>query len=462
MAALRRVAVGLMLAVCGATPVRAQTSLSIYSDGRIVVRRTMPQGLVKGRNVVTLELDDVDLATVFSPDTAVTVASSVLRPATDRGAALAAAVGQTLPFVRARGDTVMATIVRASPPQYRLPDGKYLLVEPGEPLFPADLVRAASQATLVLDAARSRPVTDLAWVTDGGRWYAVYQVLLEADGMAVISGNASIAMAGMKADSAVIQLVAGTIARVRPGSPVMMAPAIAGRMAMAAEAAAPMAEEAVGETHVYTLPTRLTLEPGVPVTTALFPRASAPVVQELIVSGVLPFRGFLGNMGADAEPNRVPVEVWYTIKRPRGTSFGDRPLPGGTVQLYAADSSGRVQLVGEAGSDHTAPGRDLRVRSGDSFDVTAERVQTDYLQEQLPPVRRGVARQRITASYRVTLSNAKPDPVSVDVREARGGVWSVTASSVPAEKLSSSEVRFRVAVPARGDATLTYTVQIEQ
>ena len=37
----------------------------------------------------------------------------------------------------------------------------------------------------------------------------------------------------------------------------------------------------------------------------------------------------------------------------------------------------------------------------------------------------------------------------------------MTDSSVAAEKLSATEVRFRVAVPARGDATLTYTVQAE-
>src|SRR5207244_6478930 len=167
---------------------------------------------------------------------------------------------------------------------------------------------------------------------------------------------------------------------------------------------------------------------------------------------------FLGQ--ARGEENRVPVEVWYTLKRARGTPFGERPLPGGIVQLYQADSAGRLQLVGEARTTHTAPGRDLRVQSGDAFDVTAERVQTDYGQEQLPPPQRGVpGRQRITASYRVTLTNAKPAAVTVDVREARYGAWKVVESSVPAEKVSATEVRFRVTVPANGDATLTYTVQ---
>jgi hypothetical protein len=223
---------------------------------------------------------------------------------------------------------------------------------------------------------------------------------------------------------------------------------------------AAIAEEAVGETHVYQLPGRLNLEPGVPVTTALFPRASAAVNREFVVPGVLPWRGYFG--GIPTDPTQAPVQVWYTIKRARGSAFGDRPLPGGTVQLYQPDSESRVQLVGEAAIGHTPAGKDLRVQSGDAFDVTAERVQTDFNQEQIPPARRGLnPTMRVTASFRVTLRNAKAEAVMVDVREVHQGEWRVTASSLPAEKLSASEVRFRVPVPAGGEAVLTYSVQID-
>jgi hypothetical protein len=279
---------------------------------------------------------------------------------------------------------------------------------------------------------------------------------------AQVTGTATVTSQALRADSADVQLVAGAIRRTRSSSvPAPMADMVAQRGFVApAEEKAYAGEEAVGETHVYQLPGRLTIEPNVPVTTALLPRSSAPVVQELVVPGVLPWRGW---MGQNPEPNRVPVQVWYTIKRAAKTPFGDRPLPAGTVQLYQADSSGRVQLIGEASNDHTAPGRDLRVQSGDAFDVTAERVQTDWSQEQLPPIRRGMPnRQRVTAAYRVTITNAKAEAVNVDVREAHFGSWKIIESSVPPEKLSSTESRFRVAVPAGGEATLTYTVQIEQ
>jgi len=436
-----------------------QTSLSIYSDGRVVVRRTLPQALEKGRSTLTLKIDGLDPATLFSPDTSVALVSAVARPATDRGTALQAAVGQTLAFVHGKGDTVRATVLRVAPPQYRLSDGRILLAEPGEPLFPAELVRTLPEVAVVVEAARARPRTELAYVTQGASWEAVYQVLLTG-GRCQVSGAATIASQSVRADSAEVQLVAGAINRGRPGPRPEFE--VAGFVRQRApEAPAPAAgEEAVGETHVYLLPARVALEPGTPVTTALFPRSSVGYSQELIVPGVLPWRGFLGS--SPAEPNRVPVEVWYTLKRARGTPFGDRPLPGGTVELYQPDSAGRVQLVGEARSDHTAPGRDLRVQSGNAFDVTAERVQTDYGQEQIPPPKRGMpARQRVTASFKVTIANAKAEAVTVDVREARFGVWRVVESSVPAEKLSATEVRFRVSIPASGDATLTYTVQAE-
>jgi hypothetical protein len=449
--------------VAALAPLRAQTSLSIYSDGRVVVRRALPQPLQKGRNTLTVPLDGLDGATLFSPDSAVALVSAVVRSPSTPEAALAAATGQTLSFVRPRqtggADTVHATVVRTDPPQFRLADGRFLLSPPGEPLFPSELVRTAPEAIVTLEATAARPRTDLAYVVDGAAgWQAGYQVVLQG-ARCQVSGSATITSASLRADSAEVQLVAGSINRARPAAPAPRAYR-AGAIQMQEIAVTGTSEEAVGETHVYQLPGKPSLSPGVAVTAALFPGTSVAYTQEFVVPGALPWRGYFAQSAA--EPDRVPVQVWYTLKRSRGTPFGERPLPGGTVRLFQADSAGRLQLVGEARSDHTAPGRDLRVQSGDAFDVTADRVQTDYNQEQLAPPKRGMApRQRITAAYKVTITNAKTQPVSVDVREARFGVWQVTESSIPPEKLSATEVRFRVSVPAGGDATLTYSVQAE-
>jgi hypothetical protein len=203
-------------------------------------------------------------------------------------------------------------------------------------------------------------------------WEAVYQAILTGQS-ASVTGTATVTSQAMRADSAQVQLVAGSIRRARLRQPNQDRFELAA--VVVAEGTAVAEEEAVGETHVYTLPDPITIEPGVPVATALFPRVNTAVSQEFVVPGVLPWRGYIGAQPGESRP---PVQTWYTMRRSRGSPFGDRPLPGGTMQLYQADAAGRLQLVGEAAIGHTAPGRDLRVQSGDVFDLSVERVQTEY------------------------------------------------------------------------------------
>ena len=96
----------------------------------------------------------------------------------------------------------------------------------------------------------------------------------------------------------------------------------------------------------------------------------------------------------------------------------------------------------------------MRLPAGSAFDLTATRVQTSY------STRRDSTRTIATADYRVTIKSAKDSAATVEVLEERGGEWSIVSSSLPAEKLSSTRTRFRVRVPAQGEATLTYRVRV--
>jgi hypothetical protein len=108
--------------------------------------------------------------------------------------------------------------------------------------------------------------------------------------------------------------------------------------------------------------------------------------------------------------------------------------------------------------DHTPAGEDLRLSAGTAFDLTARRVQTTYVTRR--DSTKAGWRTSATADYRVTIRNATDSAATVDVREERSGEWSVLQSSVPAEKLSSTITRFRVKVPARGEATVTYRLRV--
>jgi len=460
----RRQMAVLSLLIVGVMPASGQTSLSIYSDGRVVVRKTMPQKLQRGTNIFALDLPGLDPATLFSPDSNVAVTSAVLRPATDADAAMRASVGRTLTFVRAK-DTIQATVLSVTPPQFKMPNGLISFSVPGEVEFPNEsgLIHGRPEAVVTVDATRARDATELAYISQGITWEAVYQALLGGSGSATVNGAATITSTDFKVDSATVQLVAGSVNRAR--NPVTSRDQFVPRgfngVAMttgALKTAGYAAEETVGETHVYELPGPISVDLNTPVTSALFPKAHADYSRDYIVSrGALPWSGAI-----TYDTTRLPVEVWYTFKRPRGTPFGDRPLPGGTMELFQRDSAGRVQLVGEATFGHTPAARDLRVLTGVSFDVTAARVETDYRDSVLVPAAlRRPQRVRHWLTYLVTLTNARREAITVDVREGQGGVWKVTQSTVPPEKLSAAEVRFLVPVPANGTATLTYTVQVD-
>ena len=184
---------------------------------------------------------------------------------------------------------------------------------------------------------------------------------------------------------------------------------------------------------------------------ALFEPSSAPVVKRLVVRSGIPYWGDLPQYG---DARDVPVAVTYVVTRALKTPFGDTPVPGGVARIYQKDDAGRLQLIGESSLDHTAAGQPLELDAGTAFDLTAKRTQTTYASS-----RDKNGRTTATADYSVALANATDSAATVDVYEERGGEWSVLQSSIPSERVSSTRVRFRVVVPAKGAAELTYRIK---
>jgi len=450
-------AAGLFVLLASALPgaLEAQTSLTIYNDGRVLVRRTVGVAVPKGASTQRIALGTLDPASLFSLDSAVTIGTLAYDGAVDEASVLRRSVGRRVVFrLPESKDTISALVLGVDPLRLQLPDGTVSFTMPGAALYPGDVVVADPAATLRLESERAQKELRLGYFTAGAAWQASYQVVLGgAD--ARVTGSAVVESQTLRAEDAELQLLAGAVGRAEPAAP---PPVPLRARAMAAEAydkVATASEQRVGEFHLYSLPGRTTLLPGLTSTIALFEPAQVKYERFYVVRGQVPWWGMLPQEGDETE---VPVEIFYTLKRPRKTEFGDRPLPGGIVRLFQADSSGRAQLVGEAAMDHTPAGEDVRLPAGAAFDLTARRVQTSYVTRR--DSTKAGWRTQATADYRVTVRNAGDSAVTVDVREERGGEWSVLQSSVPAEKLSSTITRFRVKVPAKGEATLTYRVRV--
>ena len=444
-----------VLALGGASVLPAQTGLTIYNDGRVLVRRTLPLAIGSGVSNHRLSLGLLDPSSLFALDSGVAVVGSSYDQSVDEVNTMRRAVGQTLKFLTGRErsgvpDTISATVLGVNPERFRLAGGQVVFNRPGLPLYPAELVLTDPTLALALRSARSWPSLRLGYFTTGASWNADYSVVL-GRGTARITGQAAIPSSTLKVEDAEVQLLAGSVGRAGFAKGIN-APMVLERMAAADMAQSEASEQQVGEAHLYTIPGRVTLEPGVTSSVALFEPASAPWERSYVVRGLIPWYGMLPQYGNEENP--VPVEVHYTLKRTPKTPFGDLPIPGGVFRLYQADDAGRLQLIGESSAGHTAPGTDLRLSAGSAFDLTAKRVQMSY------STRRDSLRTIATADYRVTITSAKDTAVTVDVIEERRGEWTVISSSLPAEKVSSTRTRFRVRVPAMGETVLNYRVRV--
>ena len=430
-------------------PVAAQApSLTIYNDGRVLVRRSIPVRVPRGPSTHRIDVGTLDLATVFSRDSQVTITAATYDGATDMQSVIRRSIGRRLTF-RQGGvkDTVSAKVLAVDPERYEMPDGMVTFSMPGTPQFPRDLVVVDPVLSLSVESRRAREGLDLGYFTSGGSWQASYQVILGAKA-ARVQGSAVVRVDRLSVEGASVQLLAGSVGRAQV--PRDQQRGLGYAQAFRVEEMTVATEERVGEFHLYTLPGTLDLAPGVETSRALFEPATTGYERRYVVRGFLPYRGPLVQTG---EEPQSPVEVRYRIERRNGSEFGDTPLPGGILRLYQADEGGRLQLVGEANVDHTPAGRDVTVSAGLAFDITAKRVQTSYT-----TVRQG--RYTVaTADYEVSLANATDQDVTVDVLEERFGEWSILESSVTAEKVSSTVTRFRVPVPAGGEASLTYRVR---
>ena len=441
-------------AVLAPAPLAAQQSVTIYNDGRILMRSTVRSPVPSGSSTHRVSGGFLDAGSVFSLDSVVAIMGASYDAAVDEANTLRRAIGRKLVFETYVKDGVMQTVeaevLSVEPELYRLGDGTLSFQRPGRPRYPAELVLVAPTLSLSVRSTSARDALRLGWFTDGGSWNANYAVIL-GKGTARVSGQAEIQSGRLNIESGEVQLLAGEVGRAPAAAPMARQRVQQMVMSKAAMADASAAEEGIGESHLYTIPGTLTIKPGTSTVASLFDPASTNWTRRYVVRGQLPWYGPLPQYGEEEQP---PVEVQYILKRALKTTFGDAPLPAGTWRLYEADAGGRPQLIGEAGGDHSAAGQDVKLWAGNAFDLTAERVQTEYATSRVN--NRTIAH----ASYRVTVSNAKDSVLTVEVVEDRRGEWTLVESSLPGEKVSSTETRFRISVPARGRASLTYKVRV--
>ncbi|MDP1646083.1 MAG: DUF4139 domain-containing protein [Thiobacillus sp.] len=323
---------------------------------------------------------------------------------------------------------------------------------PGRLAFPGVPDTLRDRPTLVISLANPVAGTqdlELSYLTGGLSWRADYVAELNArDDQLDLNGWVTLTnQSGAAYPNARLQLVAGDLNRVRDAQPEPRA-----TMAMAAKVAdaAEMQQESLFEYHLYTLQRPTTLAENQTKQVALMSATRVPVKKEFLLEGANYY--YSGQYGELGQKMKVGVFVEFTNE---GEGLGI-PLPRGVIRLYKKDSQGNAQFVGEDRIDHTPKNETVRLKLGDAFDLTADKKQTAFQKLE------GTSRYNYVfeSAYEIVLKNAKPEAVTVKVREPMPGDWTMVNESQPHTKAASGTAEWRVLVPAEGKVTLSYRVRV--
>lgn len=139
-----------------------------------------------------------------------------------------------------------------------------------------------------------------------------------------------------------------------------------------------------------------------------------------------------------------------------------RPLPEGLFRIYAQNGN---QFLGENRLKALAEGERGEVEYGQAFDISAHRKQLDF--EKLGPSRKDnnfetPYETTYETTYEITLRNARPAGVVVEVIESFNGEWRILEESARHVKKDAFRAVWSVAVPAKGETVLRYKVRVEQ
>lgn len=318
--------------------------------------------------------------------------------------------------------------------------------------IPANLRDRPTLVTQINNKIIAEQTVELSYLTGGLSWKADYVAELSPKEDSVdLSGWVTLTnTSGATYNNARLQLVAGDVNRIQENYPSAMV--MRKNIGKLAEAAAPMTEESLLEYHLYSLDRPTTIAENQTKQVALLSATGVPVRKELVLRGAdYYYQSSYGDLGT-----KLKVGVFIEFDNKEATKLG-MPLPKGIMRVYKKDSAGNAQFVGEDSIDHTPKNEIVRLRLGESFDVTADKKQTDF--KTLPRPSKG--NSAFESAYEITFKNAKKEKMVVTVQEPISGDWTITSESQPHKKVNSHLAIWKVEVPAEGSTTLSYRATVK-
>jgi hypothetical protein len=464
-------------------------SLTIYNQEFAVVKQEIPLDLNPGENEITvnditmhLEPDSVILRDPSGKHVINVLEQNYRADPVSRLSLLSLYEGRTIDFELPDHSTVKGKVIRSGylPADYfdmngyvqRYPGREEAIIEvngrlrfdlPGTPIFPdltAETILKPRLEWLLTTDKPGRFPAEFSYVTGGLTWQADYNVIApeKGDVVDVVGWVTMENRSGKTFESACIKLMAGDVNKIarRGGG---MAGGIMAQSA-AASMPPPVTERAFDEYHLYTLERTTTLRDR-ETKQVEFIRASGVIAKQVYVYDGLKidsnryngwnWENFRNDHSYGTESNR---KIWVMREfRNSDANHLGMPLPKGRVRFYRRSDDGQVEFTGENMIDHTPHDEAVGIYTGNAFDLSGERRQTDYTLD--------TAHNTATESFEIKVRNHKKEPCEVRVVEHlyRGETWEIVSKSSDYKKNDSNTIEFPIAVSPDEEKTITYTAR---
>lgn len=473
------VSAALATALAGLTPAHAAPpTLTVYSGDHDAVVRSDAEpggpGFALYQSGIGFDLkageNDVRLGGLPSALDASSVRLRPLGEADVRGqrfdfalagqdALLKRAIGQSITVEQAVGDSRQShsgvLLAAGNGLTLRLPDGRVKMLSNYASFelaaLPEGMVVEPTLAWDIRAARAGRQEFELGYSTAGLAWRAEYQAELSGGTKACRMSLEGAAMvvnrSGADFNGVALTLVAGEPHRVASAGPAMAKD----MMMMRAEAAPAPSPQASGEYHAYRLPGSSSLPQGSVQRLPLVDRAQGVTCERRYET-----RAEFGDWRPpqpmiDANFNspsgEQPVVASLRFRNAAQDGLGI-PLPAGRVRVFDGGD-----LLGEANLGHTPANAEVSLALGTVFDLSAERTRESFRVDR--------AGREMEERISVLVRNAKAEAAIVRVVEPlpRWSDWDIVSSTVPAVRKDAQSATFDLAVPAGGEARITYTVR---
>lgn len=339
----------------------------------------------------------------------------------------------------------------------RASDGRVLLNPSGEitvSSIPEGMISKPSLVWLLNSAKSGANKIELSYITQGMSWTANYVLALDGTGkIGDLKGWVTLVnTSGASFKDSKLKLLAGEVFREqRPGPFVGSRGGAAVEMMMKADAG--MTQEQFAEYHLYSTPRPVTMAANEQKQISLLEGTNVPVTKKLVIDATRGLGFWRSQEEGVVGSGPIKPLVLIEFKNDKASNLG-MPLPAGAIKVFQRDSSGSLQMLGEAGINHTPREEKISLPVGKSFDIVAERkrLNFEWLGRKRP-------RDGTREVFEIEIRNRKETPETVNLIERSWGEWAITKTSDKWEKLDSNTFEWVLNLKPGEVKKVTYTLE---